>query len=166
MGSLKEQLLKAKLITAKQAKKVDRDNREKRRVSGIDQLKLEEKQRQIEYQLKLAEKAEQDRKLEQERLRSEDSQTKDDNLKDLLHASSVNFRTNGRFKFYYVDRKGYIPYIMVSQEVKAGLENGDVAIVEDPWDQGNSVVMVKGEIAKRLLEEKREYVLFFNYLMQ
>jgi len=151
MQNLRDKLLKAGLVTEKQAQEAARDQRQKspKKVHERDkQVSEEEEQRREAFAAREAELAEARRieaaKQAEARMQSERARR----LRQLVEAHRV--REPGEVAFHYVRRSGKIGRLDVSLATQKLLEQGGAAVVEDPGSPDCAVV--PGDAAKRIYE--------------
>ena len=162
MSSLREQLLKAKLVTKEDVQKVERDKRKERKQMGARGLMTEKDKEQQRQELQRAEQALRDRDREQQRQQTLKQRETAAQAQDLIARAAVTQHIRGPRRFYYVNQDRRLPCLMVSDQTAGRLEQGELAIAE--LRQGAKVLtnIVPRETALKLLEVAPETVVFFN----
>src|SRR5438309_7506049 len=130
MQNLRDKLLKAGLVTEKQANEAERTQKApKKHREREEKLSAEEEQRRAAFAAREAEVAEARRKeaakVAEARMQSERARR----LRQLVEANRV--REPGEVTFHYVRRSGKIGRLDVSLEMQKKLEQGAAAVVED-----------------------------------
>lgn len=69
---------------------------------------------------------------------------------------------SGNRRFYFVDRKGRIPFIELNESAVRGLTNGTFAIVEADDDTAEDYVVVTAATARRLRTLNKVLIRFWN----
>jgi uncharacterized protein YaiL (DUF2058 family) len=155
MGDLREEFLKAGLIDEQTAEKVARKRRGSRqqptncarasRTQTVDHTK--------------------DSTVgSEEGIRDQCSDPSRDGLtmtRSLLRTGRVK-SVSGKCRFYFVDRKGRIPFLELNESAVRGLTNGSLAIVESEDDAKEEHVVVTAATARQLHEIDGELVRFWN----
>lgn len=161
MGSLKDQLRKANLISKKKAKQLAHEQRVKRKKLGKDGLQAEQ------------EKLEEARKLEQQRARKRakereaalrkqrEEREQHARLRDLVKNAYLS-KFGGPRRFFFVTRDRKVPYLEVSDDMGRRLESGRCAIVEAPSDLPDDFAIVPRDVAEKIQAIDRRAVLFLN----
>ena len=160
MQNLRDKLLKAGLVTEKQAKVAAREQKStapKRHREREEKLAAEEQQRQAAFAAREAEVAEARRmeaaKVAEARMQSERARR----LRQLVEANRV--REPGEVTFHFVRRSGKIGRLDVSLEMQKKLEQGAAAVVEDPGSPDCAVVVA--DAAKRIYEVDPQAIRFW-----
>ena len=151
MQNLRDMLMKAGLVTEKQAQEAARDQRRGATKNVREREKHvseEERQRHEAFAAREAELAEEHRveaaKQAEARMQSERARR----LRQLVEAHRI--REPGEVSFHYVRRSGKIGRLDVSLPTQRLLEQGGAAVVEDPGSPDCAVV--PGDAAKRIYE--------------
>lgn len=162
MASLKDQLLKAGLVSKKDARKAGAEKRAERLAEGKRSSDVEaeaEERRRALYEARLAEQQARDRAREDERQRAQDQKDAANRAINLMDAHRVAFRGGDR-RWHFVCRDRVIRWIAVPDPVAQRLEGGSAAIVEDP--RRGAVIVVAAEAAEACAETLPDRVLFWN----
>src|SRR5256714_11625185 len=151
MQNLRDKLLKAGLVTEKQAKESERRGAKpqgtvKQKEQSISE---EERQRREAFALREAELAEERRKEAAKRTEARQQSERALRLRQLVEANRVR-EPPAEGNSNFVKRSGKVGRLAVSQETAKLLESGAAAVVEDPGNPEHAVVA--GEAAKRIFE--------------
>jgi uncharacterized protein len=150
MQNLRDKLLKAGLVSEKQAQQAARDQKPPKQAHRAreEQVSAEEQQRRDAFALREAEQAEERRKeaakVAEARMQSERARR----LRQLVESNRIP--SKGEVTFHYVRRSGKIGRLDMSAELQQKLESGAAAVVEDPGSPDCAVVMA--DAAKRIYE--------------
>src|SRR5229473_1675487 len=150
MQNLRDKLLKAGLVTEKQAKEADRKGAKPQGTVKQKQQSVseEERQRREAFALRAAELAEERRK----------EAAKKAEARQQSEANRVR-EPPGEVNFHFVKRSGKVGRLALSPETAKLLESGAAAVVEDPGNPEHAVV--PGEAAKRIYEVDKQAVRFW-----
>ncbi len=168
MGDLRDMLLKAGLVSAEQAKKVEEakqvdqrpkghgpsaggprppnDRRPQGQQAGPQQGRPPRPERSSD-----ATRPERASAAPSAPLSKEESQR----LLKLAQAGKVEGRTRGQRRWYYVSRAGFVPCLEVSDEVVRDLEQGVIAIAES--ERGDAWLVTR-ECARELADADPSWV--------
>jgi uncharacterized protein YaiL (DUF2058 family) len=160
MQNLRDKLLKAGLVTEKQAKEAERGEHKPQGTVKQKQQALseEERQRREAFAQREAELAEERRKEAAKRTEAREQSERAQRLRQLVATHRLR-EVPGDVNFHFVKRSGKIGRLAVSPETAKLLENGAAAVVEDPGNPEHAVV--PGEAAKRIYEVDRQAVRFW-----
>jgi uncharacterized protein YaiL (DUF2058 family) len=161
MQNLRDKLLKAGLVTEKQAQEAAKEQRQtspKKHREREKQLTDEERQRREAFAAREAELAEERRKEAAKQAEAKMQSERARRLRQLVEAHRI--RENGEVSFHYVRRSGKIGRLDVSLETQKSLEQGAAAVVEDPGSPDCAVV--PGEAAKRIYEVDPQAIRFWH----
>jgi uncharacterized protein YaiL (DUF2058 family) len=159
MQNLRDKLLKAGLVTEKQANDATRSNKQPKQPhkQREAQISEEEKQRREAFAAREAEVSEEKRreaaKVAEARMQSERARR----LRSLVE--SHRLKEKGEVSFHYVRRSGKIGRLDVSKETQQKLESGGAAVVEDPGSPDCAVVLA--DAAKRIYEVDPQAIRFW-----
>jgi uncharacterized protein YaiL (DUF2058 family) len=160
MQNLRDKLLKAGLVTEKQAKEAARDERQgssKQHRERENQVTVEERQRREAFAAREAELAEERRKEAGKQAEARMQSERARRLRQLVETHRL--REAGEVVFHYVRRSGKIGRLDVSLVTQKMLEQGGAAVVEDPGSPDCAVV--PGEAAKRIYEVDPQAIRFW-----
>ena len=159
MQNLRDKLLKAGLVTEKQAKEAERTQRPpKRHREREEQVSEEERQRREAFAAHEAEQAEERRK---EAARAAEARMQSDRARRLRQIVESNrIDDPGASMFHYVRRSGKIGRLALGLSTQKLLESGGAAVVEDPGAPDCAVV--PAEAAKRIYEVDPHAIRFWH----
>ena len=135
--SLREELLKAKLINKKQLKKIEHEERLEKKQLGREGVKQKEEKRFAEIEQKLLEQRKKDKELAKEQQKEEQEKQKISQISDIILQNRLSDKSAGNNKFYFVAANGKMPFLLLSDSVCEKLERGQAAIVEWKIEQSN-----------------------------
>jgi uncharacterized protein YaiL (DUF2058 family) len=180
MQNLRDKLLKAGLVTEKQAKDAERKDEKpagaqhrtaKERASPAtggapagaqhrteEAVSEEERQRRDAFALREAELSEDRRKDAAKKAEARMQSERAHRLRHLVETHRVR-EAPGEVDFHFVKRSGKIGRLAVSPETAKLLEGGKAAVVEDPGQPEHAVV--PGEAAKRIYEVDPQAIRFW-----
>lgn len=160
MQNLRDKLLKAGLVTEKQAKEAERGTRKPQGTVKQQQQSVseEERQRREAFALREAELAEERRKEAAKKTEARQQSERAHRLRQLVEKNRVR-EPPGDVNFHFVKRSGKIGRLAVSAETARLLESGAAAVVEDPGNPEHAVV--PSEAAKRIYEVDKQAVRFW-----
>jgi uncharacterized protein YaiL (DUF2058 family) len=161
MQNLRDKLLKAGLVTEKQAQQAAREQRQgpgaKTHKEREKALSEEEQQRRAAFAAREAELSEERRKeaakLAEARMQSERARR----LRQLVETHRI--REAGEVSFHYVRRNGKVGRLDLSLETQKQLEQGAAAVVDDPGSPDCAVV--SADAAKRIYEVDPQAIRFW-----
>src|SRR5437588_3154336 len=159
MQNLRDKLLKAGLVTEKQAKEAERTQRPPRRHrEREEQVSEEERQRREAFAAHEAEQAEERRK---EAARAAEARMQSDRARRLRQIVESNrIDDPGASMFHYVRRSGKIGRLALGLDTQKLLESGGAAVVEDPGSPDCAVV--PAEAAKKIHEVDPQAIRFWH----
>ena len=152
--SLQEQLMGAGLVDQKKAKAISKEKRKKAKQTPKghqqeDEIKAAAKQ-------KLAEKAERDRAMNQERQKEVEAKEIQAQIKDLIKKNAIA-RKNGEIAYSFTHDKK-IKKLYVDETLQAQLARGQVAIVAE----GESYELVPKAVADKVAQRDAARVVMQN----
>ena len=159
MQNLRDKLLKAGLVTEKEAQSAARDTRApKSHKERARQETDEERQRREAFAAREAELAEERRKeaakVAEARMQSERARR----LRQLVESNRID--DPGASLFHYVKRSGKIGRLALGLETQKMLESGAAAVVEDPG--APECAVVPAETAKKIYEVDPQAIRFWH----
>lgn len=159
MQNLRDKLLKAGLVTEKQAKEAARDQRgpPKAHREREKQISEEERQRREAFAAREAEVSEERRKEAAKQAEARMQSERARRLRQLVETHRM--REPGEVAFHYVRRSGKIGRLDVSLATQKLLEQGGAAVVEDPGSPDCAVV--PGDAARRIYEVDPQAIRFW-----
>ena len=129
MKSLKDQLLKAKLVNKKQARKIEHEERVRQKQLGKEGVRKEKA-----LHRKAQEEKEQKRKLEQQRQNQLQKQMAEVQrtrlgIEPLVTGADMLLSGAGPRRFYFTAFDNSVPFLEISDALAIRLEEGSAAIV-------------------------------------
>ena len=161
MQNLRDKLLKAGLVTEKQAKESAREQKQaspRAHREREQQISEEERQRREAFAAREAELAEERRKEAAKQAEARMQSERALRLRQLVETNRVR-EPPGEVNFHFVKRSGKIGRLAVSPETAKLLESGAAAVVEDPGQPEHAVV--PSEAAKRIYEVDPQAIRFW-----
>jgi uncharacterized protein YaiL (DUF2058 family) len=158
MGSLQEELMKARLVDKKQRKKAAHEKRVHQSKVGREGLEEEKRERERRQRERQQEKKARDRKLEAERRKTREAVSSENRLRSLVDGAMLQ-GTGGPRRFCFVNRRNRVPFVEVSDDAAARLVRGELAIVET---EDGAVGLVPARAAREIAELDAETVRFWN----
>jgi uncharacterized protein YaiL (DUF2058 family) len=159
MGSLQEELMKARLVDKKQRKKAAHEKRVHQSKVGRDGLENEKQEKERQRQAQAEAKRIKDRELDAQRQKVLEQAGGENRLQALITGSVLKGGTGGPRRFCYVNRNNRVPFLEVNDDVARRLTRGELAIIET--DDGK-VGLVPGQAAREIVELDSEIVRFWN----
>ena len=160
MQNLRDKLLKAGLVTEKQAEEAAREQRQGPARSHRQREKAlteEEQQRREAFAAREAELAEERRKEAAKQAEARMQSERARRLRQLVETHRI--REAGEVAFHYVRRNGKVGRLDVSAQTQQRLEQGAAAVVDDPGSPDCAVV--PAEAAKRIYEVDPQAIRFW-----
>ena len=160
MQNLRDKLLKAGLVSDKQAQEAARTDRppKKPHREREEAQSVEEKQRRDAFAAREAEVSEERRKeaakVAEAKMQSERARR----LRQLVESNRLR-EAPGEVSFHFVKRSGKIGRLAISPETARLLESGGAAVVDDPGSPDHAVV--PAEAAKRIYQVDPQAIRFW-----
>ena len=159
MGNLKDELLKAKLLSQKEGKRIAHEQRLERHEKGREAMEAEAQRHQDELRA-LREQQKQRTQAAQERLDAERKRAaRRAELVELIRSHSRR-QVSGPRRFHFLTRSGSLPFFGVDQDTCRRIEGGMLCIVEDLGSRFESFALVDRPTAQKVLEFDRDAVRF------
>lgn len=133
MKNLRDQLLKAGLVSKKDATKAGQQARQERKEQGLkasDAEAQKEAERIERYERSLAEQRAKDKELEMQALAVQQAKERVSRLRNIVSNQAISPRGGDR-RFYYVGRDQVIRYLQVPDGIGRDLERGVLGIVAE-----------------------------------
>jgi len=162
VGDLSKELLKAGLISEKQFKQAQHDERVKKTKVGHQGLDEEERKRRVEHERRQASQRDKDRERVRDEQKAVEEKVTRARLKDVVKNGAVKSGVAGNRRFYFIARDGKIPFMEVNEEAARGLQFGDLAIVQIPDLKLERFVLLPRRTASQVKEIEPELVRFWN----
>ena len=161
MGNLRDELLKAKVLSQKDNKRIAHEQRVERTEKGREGVEAEQRRHQEEIR----------RLMEERKARTREAQARLDEERQVaqrraqivdLVRSHAQKPGGGNRRFHFVTRSGAIPFVTVDMDAGRKLEAGQLAIVEDLSVDRETFVFVERAVAQKVQDVDREAVRFLN----
>jgi uncharacterized protein YaiL (DUF2058 family) len=146
--SLREQLLKAGLVTEQQARQSAHNQRTDRKKQGREVVEAERQARREKVAAEQQAKREADRQREASRRTSAVDRETENRVRQIVTSGKLE-RTRGPRRFYFLTRDDRVPFVEIGDEVGARLERGQAAVAESPEGE---LTLIDGDSAKRVAE--------------
>jgi hypothetical protein len=148
MGSLFDELKKAKLIDKKKAKQLAHESRvAKKKKGGVKAEDLESQKKREAFEAKKREEAKLKREEAMRLQKGKERQADLAALKQRIRSQALGESSRGGRRFFFVDEDGYIPFLSVENATGLRLERGELGIVRDPGKVFLSYCIVPREVA-------------------
>ena len=160
MQNLRDKLLKAGLVTEKQAQQAARDERQgasKTHRQREKALSEEEQQRRAAFAAREEELAEERRKEAAKQAEARMQSERARRLRQLVETHRI--REAGEVAFHYVRRNGKVGRLDVSAQTQQSLTQGAAAVVDDPGSPDCAVV--PADAARRIYEVDPQAIRFW-----
>jgi uncharacterized protein YaiL (DUF2058 family) len=163
MPSMRDQLLKAGVITREQKHQVEQEKRRKRKQhkkGHLDDAILEQ-QRQA-YEAKLEAQRAADRQRAAVQRAQQEAKERRLQIRHIIDYWRVPEEPTGHRRWYFTTRHNTVKYFYVSESLAAQLDNGALAIVEHPDEVEAPYALVDREAAALIGRIDPQYVRFYN----
>jgi uncharacterized protein YaiL (DUF2058 family) len=161
MQNLRDKLLKAGIVSEKQAKEAERDQRagtQRKHREREQAVSAEEQQRREAFAAREAELAEERRKEAAKKAEARMQSERAHRLRQLVDTHRIR-EAPGEVNFHFVKRSGKVGRLAISAETAKMLESGAAAVVEDPGAPEHAVV--PADAAKRIHEVDAQAIRFW-----
>ena len=158
-ASISDQLLKMGLVDEKQAKKAKHQQRQDNKKKGRRGVEAARMDRRAALEANRQNASQKDRARELERQEQSNRHAEQHRILQIVQSGTVKGRTGGRKRFYYDSRDGRVPYLEVSDEVVEGLENGKMALAEEPEGR---ISIIESQSAERIAELDPMWLALWN----
>jgi len=162
MGSLRDELLKAKIITKKQAKKAKLKDRLEKKKLSLDEIEVTKRRKQEEFERSRLETAEINRKQAKKDKTNQSEKERVSRLRNIILNAEIFKDVHGPRRFYFIASDSKIPCKEISVGISKDLEQGNAAIVETPGETREVFRIITREGAMKLQQEGNEFIRFFN----
>lgn len=160
--SLKDELLKAKLISKEQIKRLEHEERVERSKLGKEGIQEKKRHESKDIEEKQRQKKVSDQELaKQENVKREEKE-KNKRVDEIIQQGALREGVYGNRRFYFVARNGKIPFLLLSEGMVEKLEHGGAAIVESDKEHGSEFVTVNAGTALQLQNLQPDLVRFFQ----
>ncbi len=161
MGSLQDQLLKAKLVSKKKYVKTKQKQRMKQKELGAEKLREEKQRKKQEYERKLEEQRKRSQELEEKKKRVETESDYKRRIQETVRSGEILKGARGKERFYITAQSGKIVLTSISENLASKLKRGEAAFVEYEENKKRKFVPVTASAARKLLDLNKETVRFF-----
>jgi uncharacterized protein YaiL (DUF2058 family) len=163
MQNLRDQLLRAGMVSKEQKRQVEQQKRRERKQHGPGQLEEETQaqQRQV-YEAKLEVQRAADRERAAAQRALQEAREKRLQIHHIIDYWKVLAEPAGNRRWYFTTRQNTIKYLYVSEPVAAQLGRGTLAIVESPEETDLPYVLIDHEAAELIARVDPMYVRFYN----
>lgn len=159
MADMREALRKAGLVSSKEARQSQHQERVRRKEVGHDGLESEQQERDRRARAEQEERRARDRDTERERqARLESAQRKID-VVGIIASGLVPGATAGSRQYFFTLPSGQITYVELSEGAQKALQTGSAAIVESLGAVRSAYCVVTVQTAHALREHRPELVL-------
>jgi uncharacterized protein YaiL (DUF2058 family) len=162
MQSMKDQLLKARLVDKKHVRKVEHEERERRKKLGREAIEQEKTLLKKELEEKERRRKEEQQHLNRLRKEEEAARGGVQRMRSLVLGSSLLKHGFGTEPFHFVASNGSLPCLEVSREMAARLETGKAAVVELPGERFPEFHVVPADVAEQVRRAAPDAVRFWN----
>ena len=153
--SLRDQLLKAGLVSQKQAKQVGKEQQKNQRMAHKGQIELDDSQKRAAQQA-MAEKAAKDQELNRQQQEKAQKKAEAAQIKQLIEQSRLPKLTTEDY-YNFVDEKK-VKRLSVNKLMRDKLSSGSLAIVRN----GGGYEVIPREAALKIQERDPSRVLLLN----
>jgi hypothetical protein len=160
--SLKDELLKAKIINKKDLKRIAHEERVEKHALGKKGLEEKKKKEQEELEEKVQQKKQKDMVLAQANKEAQKEKETQARLDQIVKNNRIVEGFSGNRKFYFVSSDGKIPFLLVSDEFAKKLEQGNAIIIELKQNNGIEFSIVNSTIADQFFKILPSSVRFYN----
>ena len=162
MKNLKDQLLKAKLVSKKQVRKIEHEERERQKKLGRKGVQEERERLRREREEKERHRKAEQQRQSQLRKQAEEALTARQRIAGLVAGADLLESGAGPRRFHFVASDGSIPCLELSDDLAARLEKGTAAIVALREGENPRVFVVPPDVAKQLSKIDTDSVRFWN----
>jgi uncharacterized protein YaiL (DUF2058 family) len=153
--SLRDQLLKAGLVSQKQAKQVGKDQQKQKRLEHKGQIAVDNSQQQAALQAK-AEKVERDQLLNRQQQEKVEQKARAAQIKQLIEIARLPKLTTEDYYNFVDDKK--VKRLSVNKLMRDKLSHGSLAIVQ----HGGGYEVIPREAALKIQERDPRRVVLLN----
>lgn len=159
MSSLRDQMLKAGLVSKKQARQSQHQQRVDKSKKGSKGLAEERAQRRAAAEQRAAEKRAADKQRGQDRNAEAEARNAQHRIAQIVAGGRARLDDRGNRKFYFETRDGRVLYLAVSEQQSGDLGEGRLGIVESATGK---ISVVDRETARRVAELDAGWIRRFN----
>jgi uncharacterized protein YaiL (DUF2058 family) len=156
---MREALRKAGIVSSKEARQSEHQERVRRKQLGHEGLKAEQRQRAEQSRKEQEQKRARDRQVERERqARLESAQERLD-VVGMIASGLVQGAGSGSKQYFFTLPSGQITYLELSDSAYKSLQAGSAAIVESSGAVPSQLCVVSAQTARALQAHRPEVVL-------
>lgn len=159
MADMREALRKAGLVSSKQARQSQHQERVRRKELGHQGLESEQKERDRQALLEQEQQRARDQEAERERRARLESAARSADLVGMIASGLVPGATAGSKQYFFTLPSGQITYLELSEGALKALQNGAAAIVESLGAVPSPYCVVTVQTAQALRQHRPEIVL-------
>jgi len=159
MADMREALRKAGLVSSKQARQSQHQERVRRKELGHRGLESEQRERERQARLEQEQQRTRDREAERDRRSRLESAARATDLVGMIASGLVPGATAGSKQYFFTLPSGQITYLEVSEGAHKALQNGAAAIVESLGAVPSLFCVVTVQTAQALRQHRPEIVL-------
>lgn len=159
MGDLRDQLLKAGLVSRDQAKKVDKDQRARRKARGDRALRAEADRANRQAEQRAAQQRAADRARGLDANKELEAKELLARVVQIAESNTLDCRIGGPKRWYYETASGALPCLELSDRATRMLESGQAAVIAAPTGRW---WLVTGEGARRIEELAPDWIRCWN----
>jgi uncharacterized protein YaiL (DUF2058 family) len=163
MQNLRDQLLKAGMVTKGQKQQVEQQKRQQRKQHKPGHLEeaVQTQQRQT-YEAKLEAQRADDRERAAAQRALLEAREKRLQIRHIIDYWKILPDATGKRRWYFPTRRNTIAYLYVSEPLATQLSSGDLAIVECPEETDVPFALIDREAAELIARVDPLYVRFYN----
>jgi uncharacterized protein YaiL (DUF2058 family) len=162
VSDLREQMLKAGLVSGKQVRQAKHEERVHRKEVGREGIEAERAAADRAFQARQEEKRLRDREREEARRRSQAAEERVLALQTRIRAGWIREATAGGKRFFFVVDGGRITYLDLSDDAARRLQLGRAAVADGRGIVRGEYCVVDAGTALSLSRDHPEVILFWN----
>jgi len=162
VSNLRDQLLKAGLVSAKQARQAVHQERVHRKEAGQEGLEAERREREEAQLRELEEKKARDRAAEEARRAALAEESRKTAVAARILNGWIKDATAGDRRFFFVTDGDRITYLDLNERAMRRLQNGNAAIVDTLGLVRGSYCVVDQGAAEALARDHREIIRYWS----
>ena len=153
--SLKDQLLKAGLVSKKQARRATHEQRVDNKKKGREGAAAEKRARAQRHAAEVEVERVRNRARADLKKQAEADKAARSRVAQIVDSGIVPGAFGGPRRFYFVTRDGRVPYVDIGDETALSLERGAAAIAESP---NGALRIITADAAARVVELDPQWV--------
>jgi len=162
MSDLREQMLKAGLVNAKDVKQAKHQDRVHRKEVGHEGIQAERQKTEQEFRQEQEARRRAAQQAEAERKRRAAEEEREAALRRRIRSGWMRDATGGNSRFFFVCDGVRITYLDLADQAVRRLHSGTAAIVSSQGAVRGEFCVVDGPTAASLLRDHREVILYWN----